>query len=65
MNLTRLAPIAILPLRPFGLDPGRALANAKPTPEQLAARRNEQLRYIVEHFPPPDGAEPVQLTTAR
>ncbi|HJQ41855.1 MAG TPA: hypothetical protein VJ831_02120 [Jatrophihabitantaceae bacterium] len=56
MNFSRLAPIASLPLRPLGLDPGRALANASPTPEQRAARRTEQLHYIVEH---------VRISTAR
>ncbi|MDT4939088.1 MAG: hypothetical protein QOG80_2759 [Pseudonocardiales bacterium] len=39
--------IDLLPLRPLGLEAGRALANANPTPDQKRARRAEQLRYIV------------------
>jgi len=57
MKLSDLKPIASLSLRPLGLDPGRAVANARPTPAQLRERRKEQLQYIVRHFPPPDGAE--------
>lgn len=61
MNLSRLAPAALLPLRPLGLDPGRAVANAQPTAEQRYARRKEQLQYIVRHFPPPEGSEPLTV----
>ena len=37
---------AMWPLKSLGFDPGRALANAHPTPEQLRARREEQHAYI-------------------
>lgn len=42
-------PASLLPLKPLGLEPGRALANANPTPEQNRRRRTEQFRYIVRH----------------
>lgn len=51
MNLHSLTPVLVLPLRPFGLEPGRALANAQPSDEQRAIRRREQLRYIESRFP--------------
>lgn len=49
MRLAIPHPSALLPmatLRPLGLEPGRALANANPTPEQRELRRAEQFRYI-------------------
>jgi hypothetical protein len=39
------------PLRRIGLDPGRALRNARPTPDELARARAEQLRYIQTRMP--------------
>ncbi|HEV7205116.1 MAG TPA: hypothetical protein VGN18_10930 [Jatrophihabitans sp.] len=39
------------PLRRVGLDPGRALRNARPTPDELARARAEQLRYIRSRLP--------------
>jgi len=39
------------PLRRLGLDSGRALANAQPSPEQLRASRAVQLAYIREAHP--------------
>ena len=49
MRLGLPHPSTFLPLKPLGLEAGRALANAKPTPEQLRRRRAEQFRYIVMH----------------
>lgn len=40
-------PHALLPLSALGLDRGRSLANANPTPEQVQRRRIEQFKYIV------------------
>jgi hypothetical protein len=42
-------PGALLPLKSLGLDPGRALSNANPTPAQRRQRRTEQFRYIVRN----------------
>lgn len=39
------------PLRRIGLDPGRALRNARPTPDELARARAEQLHYIRSRMP--------------
>jgi hypothetical protein len=33
-------------LAPLGIQPGRALSNAQPTPQELAAWEDEQLVYI-------------------
>jgi len=39
---------AVLPLlRQLGLEPGRARANAHPSPERVRAQRIEQFRFIV------------------
>jgi hypothetical protein len=38
------------PLRSLGLDPGRALTNAQPTPELREAQRLEQWTYIRVDF---------------
>jgi hypothetical protein len=62
MDLHRLTPVLVLPLRPFGLDPGRALANAQPSDEQRADRRREQLLYIESHFPRPDTTAPISVS---
>jgi len=40
-------PSTLLPLKSLGLDPGRALINANPTPAQRRQQRTEQFRYIV------------------
>ncbi len=47
---------ALWPLRSLGLDPGRAVVNARPTPEQVRARRAEQFVYIASQYvsPHPD-----------
>jgi len=37
---------AAWPLRRLGLQPGRALANAQPSPAEVQASRAEQLAYI-------------------
>ena len=51
-----LAGAALWPLKSLGFDPGRALANAHPTPEQLRARREEQHAYIAASLQhPTDG----------
>jgi hypothetical protein len=34
-------------LRQLGLEPGRARANARPSPERVRAQRIEQFRFIV------------------
>lgn len=47
MKLGLPHPSRLLPLKSLGLEPGRALANAKPTAEQRQKRRAEQFRYIV------------------
>ena len=47
MKLGLPHPSTLLPLKSLGLEPGRALANANPTPDQLKRRRAEQFRYIV------------------
>ena len=59
MNLGR---VAFWPLRPLGLDPGRAVANARPSAAALYARRTEQLQYIVRDHPLPEGSEPVRIS---
>ena len=46
MNLG-ITPTVLPLLRQFGLEPGRALANASPSPERLRAQRIEQFRLIV------------------
>ncbi|HEX3335623.1 MAG TPA: hypothetical protein VHS54_04130 [Jatrophihabitans sp.] len=38
------------PLRSVGLDPGRALANAQPSPDERHARRMEQWEYVRSRF---------------
>jgi len=37
---------AAWPLRRLGLEPGRALANAQPSPAEVQAGRAEQLAFI-------------------
>jgi hypothetical protein len=39
---------ALWPLRSLGLEPGRSLANARPTPEEVQRSRAEQHAYILE-----------------
>jgi hypothetical protein len=41
---------AAWPLRSLGLDPGRALANAQPTPDVRQAQRLEQWVYVRAGF---------------
>jgi hypothetical protein len=45
---------ALWPLRPLGLNPGRAIQNANPTAEQAQARRAEQHAYIAARFGVPE-----------
>jgi hypothetical protein len=45
---------ALWPLRPLGLDPGRAIHNANPSTEVKAARRAEQHAYIAARFGVPE-----------
>lgn len=45
-----------LPLRPLGLDAGRALANARPDPAERAAQREALWRQVQQRFAPPDAA---------
>jgi len=42
---------AAWPLRRLGLEPGRALANAQPSPAEVQASRAEQLAYIQAAHP--------------
>jgi hypothetical protein len=42
---------AAWPLRRLGLEPGRALANAQPSPAAVQASRVEQLAYIQAAYP--------------
>jgi hypothetical protein len=66
MKLRILHAEDFLLLKALGLEPGRALANAKPSPEQLKARRDEQLRYIVAHCSRSEGSatSPASRTAA-
>ena len=48
---------AASPLRRLGLEPGRALANAQPSPAEAQTSRAEQLAYI-------QAAPPVQSDEA-
>jgi hypothetical protein len=46
--LIDLRHVALWPLRSVGLDPGRALANARPSADEREAQRHEQWRYVQE-----------------
>jgi hypothetical protein len=46
MNLGTIPAVTPL-LRQFGLEPGRARANARPSPEQVRMQRMEQLHVII------------------
>jgi hypothetical protein len=48
--ITELRQFALWPLRRVGVDPGRAIANARPQPGQLRAWRREQLFYITDRI---------------
>jgi hypothetical protein len=67
--ITELRQFALWPLRRVGVDPGRAIANARPRPGQLRVWRREQLFYITERIaahhdqataPAGDGAGPAR-----
>jgi hypothetical protein len=45
-----LRQLALWPLRRAGVDPGRAVANARPQPGQLRVWRREQLAYITDRI---------------
>jgi hypothetical protein len=42
--------VILLPLKPFGLEPGHALSNARPTALQVHAWREEQRAYINREY---------------
>jgi hypothetical protein len=50
---------AAWPLRRLGLEPGRALANAQPSPAVVQASRAEQLAYIQAVHPARIGESPL------
>jgi len=52
-----VSPVVLPLLRQFGLEPGRARANARPSSEQVRLQRIEQFRVIVAHC-----AEPNDIT---
>lgn len=51
------------PLRPIGLDAGRALANARPSPTERAAQRAELWRQVQLRFAQQD--QPAEQRNAR
>jgi hypothetical protein len=57
-TLDDLRHIAAWPLRRLGLDPGRALANAQPSPAEVQASQVEQLAYIQAAHPALAGEAP-------
>jgi hypothetical protein len=59
--------LAALSLRRLGLDPGRALANARPSPTQVASWRLEQWAYIQRSLPNQPGRPrpPARLVVRR
>jgi len=48
--ISELRQLAFWPLRRVGIDPGRAMANARPQRSQLRVWRREQLAYITERI---------------
>jgi hypothetical protein len=47
MNGRLIRYFAYLPLRPLGLDPGRALSNARPRPDRRDRARDELREHIM------------------
>lgn len=60
--MTQLRQLAQWPLRAFGLEPGRALSNARPDPGQRERDRMEQFRMISARFEATASATSVALT---
>jgi hypothetical protein len=56
---------AMWPLRSLGLEPGRSLANARPTPEEVQRSRAEQHAYILEGLARPRDGVRRTTTTER
>jgi hypothetical protein len=48
--LDDLRRVVLWPLRSFGLEPGRALINAQPSPQERRAQRLEQWAYVQARF---------------
>lgn len=49
--LDKLRRAAMWPIGSFGLEPGRALTNARPSPQERQAQRDEQWAYVRARFP--------------
>jgi hypothetical protein len=52
---------ATWPLRAFGLEPGRALINARPSAQERHAQRLEQWAYVRARFPGPVESPPTTV----